>query len=162
YESRLGDVGRAIDTYQAVLDRSPTHRGALESLARLFESKGELPRAAEALEKLLQQSTGQDAVKLAIRLSELFPKLKDERSAERALEQGLAQEPTNAEIRKRLAQTYERTREWGRLAELIAADADATSQPAEKVRLYRSAAQLYTAQQNDPASAAGLLEKAST
>jgi tetratricopeptide (TPR) repeat protein len=161
YESRLGDMGRAIDTYQAVLGRSPAHRGALESLARLFEAKGELPRAAEVLEKLLEQSTGQDAVKLAIRLSELFTKLKDERSAERALERGLAQEPTHAEIRKRLAQTYERTREWGRLAELIAADADASPLAAEKVRLYRSAAQLYIAQQNDPASAAGLLEKAS-
>src|SRR5439155_25298877 len=38
YESRLGDVGKAIETYQAVLEREPGHKGALESLARLFEA----------------------------------------------------------------------------------------------------------------------------
>src|SRR5262249_42879210 len=74
YESRLGDVGRAIETYQAVLERDPSHKGALESLARLFESKGELESASEALEKLLALAQGRRAVDLALRLSEVFVK----------------------------------------------------------------------------------------
>src|SRR5262249_7223845 len=161
YESRLGDVGRAIETYQAVLERDPSHKGALESLARLFESKGELESASEALEKLLALAQGRRAVDLALRLSEVFVKLKDDSSTERALERGLAAEPENAEIRRKLAQTYERTQNWGRLAALMAAEAETAHDVAEKVRAYRAAADLFLTKQKDPAAAAALLEKAS-
>jgi tetratricopeptide (TPR) repeat protein len=161
YESRLGDVARAIETYQAVLERAPSHPSALESLARLYESKGELARAAEALEKLLVLAQGQNAVTLALRLADLYAKLKDDGRAERALERGLSQDPSHAEIRKRLSQIYERTHEWGRLADLIASDAENAPTTGDKVRLYRSAADLHLAKQSDPAAAARLLEKAS-
>jgi len=161
YETRLGDVSKAIETYQAVLARDPSHRGALESLSRLFDAKGELRNAAEALEKLLLLSQGRDAVNLAIRLADVFTKLKDDASTERVLERGLASEPRNAEVRTRLAQAYERTQNWNRLAELMAADADATSETVDKVRGYRTAADLYLTKHKDPAAAATLLEKAS-
>src|SRR5439155_15394007 len=138
-----GDVGKAIETYQAVLEREPGHKGALESLARLFEAKGELRSASEALEKLLDLAQGSGAVELAIRLADVFARLKDDPSTERALERGLASEPTNAEIRRRLAQTYERTQNWGRLAALMAAEAETATDVAEKVRVYRAAADLF-------------------
>jgi tetratricopeptide (TPR) repeat protein len=161
YESRLGDVGKAIETYQAVLERDPSHKGALESLARLFESKGELRSASDALEKLLGLAEGRRAVDLALRLSDVFVRLKDDASTERALERGLAAEPENGEIRRQLGQTYERTQNWGRLAALMAAEAEAASDVAEKVRVYRAAADLFLTKQKDPAAAAALLEKAS-
>src|SRR6185295_5729036 len=72
YESRLGDVGKSIEAYQAVLDRDAGHQGALLSLARLFEGKGELKSASEALERLLDLSQGQSAVDLSIRLADVF------------------------------------------------------------------------------------------
>ena len=72
YESRLGDVGKAIETYQAVLARDPGHRGALESLARLYEGKGDLKSSSEALEKLLELSQGDEAVSLALRLADVY------------------------------------------------------------------------------------------
>ncbi|HKQ71040.1 MAG TPA: tetratricopeptide repeat protein, partial [Polyangiaceae bacterium] len=161
YESRLGDVGKAIETYQAVLDRDGTHKGALESLARLYEAKGDVKNASATLEKLLALSDGTTAVTLAVRLADAFAKLKDDDSAERALERGLASDPASSEIRKRLAQTYERTQKWGRLAELMAGDAEATADVSERVRIYRVAADLHLAKQNDPAAASALLEKAS-
>jgi tetratricopeptide (TPR) repeat protein len=161
YESRLGDVGKAIETYEAVLDREPAHKGALESLARLFEAKGELKSASEALEKLLSLAQGSEAVALAIRLADVFVRLKDDASTERALERGLASEPNNPEIRRRLAQTYERTQNWGRLAALMAAEAETATEVSDKVRVYRAAADLFMTRQKDPAAAASLLEKAS-
>src|SRR6185295_2118343 len=108
FESRLGNAAKAIETYEAVLARDPGHRGALEALARLFEKKGELARAAEALEKLLGMSSGADAVATALRLSDVFAKLKDDEGVRRVLERGLAADPAAADIRSRLATLYER------------------------------------------------------
>jgi tetratricopeptide (TPR) repeat protein len=103
YESRLGDVGKAIETYQAVLERDAVHRGALQALARLFESRSDSRSASEMLERLLVQSHGQEAVGISLRLAEVFGKLKDDESVERALETGLRQPTT--EIRRLLLAT---------------------------------------------------------
>jgi tetratricopeptide (TPR) repeat protein len=161
YESRLGDVGSAIETYQAVLARDASHRGALESLARLHEGKGDLRNTSDVLEKLLGLSEGEEAVRLAVRLADVFTKLKDDEATERALERGLGSDPKNADIRRRLAQTYEKTHKWGKLADLMANDAESATSDAEKARMFRAAADLHITKQNDPASAANLLEKAS-
>ena len=97
YEVRLADTGKAIETYQAVLARDPAHRGVLEALARLFEAKGELKPSSEALEKLLAQSHGEEAVTPRASTCRCYSKLKDDEGAERALELGLAQiRPTPA------------------------------------------------------------------
>jgi tetratricopeptide (TPR) repeat protein len=160
YESRLGDAGKAIETYQAVLERDVVHRGALEALARLFEARSDARGASEMLERLLVQSHGKDAVGISLRLADVFTKLKDDESVERALEGGLRAEPSHAEIRQRLLQAYEKTGKWGRVAELMAEGAEATNDTAEKVRVFRAAAELHLSKQKDPASAALLLEKA--
>jgi tetratricopeptide (TPR) repeat protein len=160
YESRLGDAGKAIETYQAVLERDTVHRGALEALARLFEARSDARGASEMLERLLVQSHGQEAVGISLRLADVFTKLKDDASVERALESGLRAEPNYAEIRQRLLQAYEKTGKWGRVAELMAEGAEATNDTAEKVRVFRAAAELHLSKQKDPASAALLLEKA--
>jgi tetratricopeptide (TPR) repeat protein len=100
-------------------------------------------------------------VSLSVRLADVFVRLKDEASSERALERGLASEPNNPDLRRRLAQTYEKTQNWGRLAALMAAEAESATDVAEKVRVYRAAADLFLTKQKDPAAAASLLEKAS-
>ena len=46
YEGRLKDTTRALETYEAVLEREATHRGALEAVARLAEGRGAWERAA--------------------------------------------------------------------------------------------------------------------
>jgi tetratricopeptide (TPR) repeat protein len=160
YESRLGDVDRAIETYQAVLERDAVHHSALTALARLFEARGDAQSASEMLERLLGQSHGPEAVSISLRLAEVFTKLKDDESVERALESGLRADPRHADIRQRLLHAYEKTGKWGRVAELMAEGAEATNDTAEKVRVYRAAADLHLSKQKDPAAAALLLEKA--
>jgi golgin subfamily B member 1 len=160
YESRLGNTVKAIETYEAVLDREPQHKQALEALGRLFESKGELAKAGAALEKLLSVSEGTDAVALVIRLADIFLQLKDDTGAERVLERGVAIEQTNTEIRKRLAQAYERMQNWGGLARLVSGDAEAATDTDTKVQLYRTAARLFLEKQKDAVQSAALLERA--
>jgi tetratricopeptide (TPR) repeat protein len=161
YESKLGDSAKAIETYEAVLARDAGHAGALESLARLFEKRGELAKAAESLDKLLALRKGAEAIELALRVADLYGKLKDDAKARRALEQGLTIDPNDAKIRGRLAATYDKLGDFAKLAELLAGDAEAAAENSAKIKLYREAANLYTTKQNDAAAAALLLEKAS-
>ncbi len=167
YETRLNDVAKAIETYQAVIERDASHKGALLSLARLFEQKGDKEKTAEVLEKYLVGATGEDAVKTVQRLADLYTAQKREDDVRRVLELGLkASEgatptPLTADIRKRLLGLYEKQKAWTELANLISGDAELATDVAEKVRLYRKAAEIHQTKRSDPAAAAELLVKAS-
>ena len=113
YESRLGDSAKAIEAYEQVLSRDAKHRGALEALGRLFEARGDHAKAAETLEKLLEQLEGDDAVTLAMRLADIFTKTKDDQGQRRVLERGLQAKKDSTAVRERLRKLYERTGRLG-------------------------------------------------
>jgi tetratricopeptide (TPR) repeat protein len=159
-ETRLGDVPKAIDTYRAVLERDPSHGGALLALARLYEQKGDKAEAARTLETILAAASGEEAVKTALRLADLYGALDDVDAARKALERGLAADGTAKPIRQRLLSLYEKQAAWTELADLVTGDANAASEAAEKVVLYRKAADIHLAKRSDPGSAADLLVKA--
>jgi len=161
YESRLNDKAKAIASYEQVLARNPSHRGALESLGRLFESRGELDKATSTLEKLLGQLTGDDAVALALRLDELFTQLKDDAGSRRVLEAGLSARRDSRPVRDRLRKLYERTTAWAEVASLVAEDADAATDTATKLKLLQEAAEIHASRRGDHAASAAMLEKAS-
>jgi tetratricopeptide (TPR) repeat protein len=160
YESRLGDRARAIDTYRAVLERDPSHRGALECLARLYQSESRLADAAEVLDQLLGMSTGKDAVDLAVRLSEIHDKLGAPDQATLALERGLEQDQQQPELRTRLRKAYEAQEAWEKLGALLTQDADFAKTDEERVGLLRRAAKLHAERRNDHEKAAELLNQA--
>ncbi len=161
FEKRLNNVAKAIETYQAVLERDSKHKGALLSLARLHEKKGAKADAAKALETVLEGVSGDEAVQIALRLGDLYTGLKDEAAVRRVLEVGLRANDRASDIRKKLHALYEKQQAWGELADLIKGDADAATDDAQKVQLYRKAAEIHLGKRNDPGSAADLLEKAS-
>lgn len=161
YDSRLGNRDKAIETYQQVLEREPSHRGALEALGRLYESQGDMRQAAATLDKLLSQLSGDEAVELALRLATIYGKLKDDAGERRALEAGLAARRDAREVRDRLRKLYERTEAWAPVADLLAEDADQAGSDADKVKLLKQAADIHASKRQDMAAAAALLEKAS-
>lgn len=161
YESRLGDTAKAIETYETVLDRDASHKGALESLGRLFESKGEMAKAGETLEKLLALLEGDEAVALALRLAAVFEKTGDDDGSRRALERGLSIDRTAADVRATLRRLYERTKAWAEVADMLAEDAESAQSDEEKVRLLQQAADIHMTKRDDAGAAAKLLDKAS-
>lgn len=160
YESRLGDRARAIETYQGVLEREPSHRGALEALARLYVAGNQLTEAAATLDRLLAQSSGEDAVKLAGELADVHERLADKPAAARALARGLEAERGSAPLRSRLRALYESMGAWAELADLVVGDAELTSGD-DQVRFLRTAADIHAQKRNDHAAAADLLDRAS-
>ena len=161
YESRLNDTAKAISTYEQVLERDRSHRGALESLGRLFESRGDFDKAAATLEKLLGLLAGDAAVALALRLAALYAKLKDDVGARRTLEHAFKVQRGAREVRDRLRTLYERTDAWVEVANLIVEDAELASDNPSKLKLLQEAATIHVAKRSDHAAASSVLEKAS-
>jgi tetratricopeptide (TPR) repeat protein len=161
FETRLNDIAKAIETYKEVIGKAGSHKGARLALARLHEHRGEKAEAAQQLENVLEGVTGEEAVKTALRLADLHGALKQDDDVRRVLERGLAADATAPEVRKRLLALYEKQKAWEELAGLIKGDAEAATEPAEKVRLYRKAAEIHQQKRSDPGAAADLLVKAS-
>jgi tetratricopeptide (TPR) repeat protein len=102
-----------------------------------------------------------EAVETAIRLADLYGPLKQEADVRRVLERGLGADSSATGIRKRLLVLYEKLGAWAELADLVKGDAEAATEAADKVRLYRKAAEIHQQKREDPAAAADLLVKAS-
>jgi tetratricopeptide (TPR) repeat protein len=161
YEVRLNDSKKAIETYLSVLERDAKHKGALFALARLYEHRGEKAEAAKMLETYLGEVSGEEAVKTALRLADIYAGLKDEAQVRKALERGLDADDKAPEIRKRLLALYEKQQAWAELAALITGNAEMATAVPEKIMLFRKAADIHLTKRNEPGSAADLLEKAS-
>jgi tetratricopeptide (TPR) repeat protein len=134
-EGRLGDVGAALATFEDVLAKDGSHRGALEAVARIAEKRAEWERAANALSKLVDLASDADGVQWARRLAEAREKLGDAEGAETALQKGLKLDPANVDLRATLRTRWEKAEKWSELAELLVGDADlvAAANPGAKV-----------------------------
>jgi golgin subfamily B member 1 len=161
-ETRLGDVGRAVATYRAVLDGRPQHRPALEALIRLHESQGDIAEASILLQSLVSIAPVSEHSHLDVRLADMRERVGDEQGAIGALQHALASDPMNKEIRVRARALSEKMGDWGRVALLLSDEADLASAATDKVGVLRDAAGVLAEKLQDWSSAAALLEKAST
>lgn len=164
-ESRVKDTGRALATFEAVLERDPSHRGALEAVARLAEARDAWDRSASALDALVSISSGADVVTFALRLAGAREKLGDADGVEDALGRALAVDVRDENVRGRLRALFEKRKKWDRLAALLAEDADLVSGDddaanAQRVKILRQTAQIHVKERQAPADAVPLLERA--
>jgi len=165
YEHRLKDAGKALSTFEAVLERDATHHVALEAVARLAEGRQIWDKAASALERLVQtESDAKAGVAIALRLANAKEKLSSDEGVEQALVRALQFEAANGEVRDRLRALYEKNKKWSELAAFIAEDASLMQgnggKPAEVVKTLRRAADIHTKQRELPGDAVPLLERA--
>jgi tetratricopeptide (TPR) repeat protein len=165
YEHRLKDAGKALATFEAVLERDATHHGALEAVARLAEGRQIWDKAASALERLVQtESDSKHGVALALRLANAKEKLMSDEGVEQALVRALQFESANTEVRDRLRALYEKNKKWSELAAFVAEDASLMQgnggKPADVVKTLRRAADIHIKQRELPGDAVPLLEKA--
>lgn len=161
-DERLGDRARAANVYERVLEGDPQHVGALRALSELYLAEGDLPRAAEMLERRLQCVQGSERVDVAYRLAELFETKLDSRAgAENALRQALMAGEREPDTRERLGKLFERAGDFGALATLMAEDVERTVDLQHKVALLRRISDLYRSKLEDAVSASTYLERAS-
>ena len=151
----------SVSLCRNVLERDPEHRGALEALARLCKGASDHAEAAAAYERLLELSSGEQRVAVALELADEYDQIDDASGSIRALERGLQADERDPRLRTRLQTLYESGEQWDKLAGLLARNAEWLEDPAEKVTLLRAAADIHSTQRGDPAAAAELLDRAS-
>ncbi len=117
----VGDIDTAISRYENILaDLDATCRPALQAIADLQEARGNLPEAADALERELKLVADlQERGQIAGRLARLYDKLDDPRNAIRALDLVRKVDLEDFDALTRLSELCERTEQWGRVAELL-------------------------------------------
>jgi tetratricopeptide (TPR) repeat protein len=129
----VGDVDLAIVRYERIVSElDPTCRLALQAIADLQEARENQGAAAEALEKeLLLVADSGDRGQIAGRLARLYEQLDDPKSAVRALEVVCKADPDDFDSLARLCDLCEKTEQWDRVAELLAARIEVEADEAE-------------------------------
>lgn len=176
-EGRLKDTGRALATYEAVLEQDATHRGALEAVARITEERSDHERAAAALAKLVEVAEPAEAKAFALRLADVHQKRDDLDGVEDALKQAIRLVPPGRDVRPRLLAAFEKRKKWAELADMLVEEAELakpTVMPtvattgsippppelSDSVKLLRRAAEIHLKERNSPPDAVPVLEKA--
>jgi len=176
-ESRLKDTGRALATYEAVLEQDASHRSALEAVARITEGRSDYERAASALAKLVEVSEPTDAKSFALRLADVRQKRDDLDGMEDALRKAISLVPPGRDVRPRLLAAFEKRKKWAELADMLVEEAELAKpevMPAlpttgsipppgevmDSVKLLRRAAEIHLKERNSPPDAVPVLEKA--
>jgi tetratricopeptide (TPR) repeat protein len=158
WETRLDDVGRALADYREGAELGGEI--ALEALARLHGARGEFAQVAEALARLVTQSSREALAARALRLADAHVALGERRAARACLEQAAQSALDASAVRRRLAELYREDRDYARLAELLATEASRAPEARSRVALLREAALLHVEQRGQPQDAVPLLEQA--
>lgn len=157
-EQRLGDRKRAIVNHEAGAKLGG--EASLSALARIFREQGELPRAADALERLLSLEGTELIAERALELLGVYRDLGTPERARPALERAAKLAIDASAVRAALADLYRDLRDHGALAALLAEEAGRASDRRQRIGLLRDAAEIHLTHRDDPAQAAPLLEQA--
>lgn len=123
---RLSQVIEATDPTM------PEHREALEKLASVGEADGAWLDAMDAYQRLLSIVEPDARSALAVKLAEACDRADQPERAQVALEQALVATPDDDMLQKKLRVVYERAGEFGKLGDLLLAEADAEEDPAKQ------------------------------
>ncbi len=158
FSEKLGDLERARVAFKAGWEQGSLD--CLRALTQILETTAQTEQAAEALEALLVRVEGDERESTVLRLADAHSALGDLAVAARHIE-GVRESGTDSSaLRTRLAQLYQTTEQFAKLAALLAQDADSLGEPrAQAVRL-AEAAEVYLKRLSDPRSAVPLLARA--
>ncbi|HXK18490.1 MAG TPA: tetratricopeptide repeat protein, partial [Polyangiaceae bacterium] len=157
-EQRLADRKRAISNHEAGAKLGG--EASLTALARIFREQGELPRAADALERLLMLDSSELIAERALELLSVCRELGAKERARPALERAARMAIDAQAVRAALATLYRELADHAALAALLAEEAGRTTDRRQHIALLREAAEIQLVHRNDPALAAPLLEQA--
>jgi tetratricopeptide (TPR) repeat protein len=180
YDRELKDVGKAIETYQAILDLDADEMPAIQALDRLY---GQAERWYDLLANLERQVELSDMageiVGLKYRIGQLWQlRLGDQARAIESYREALAMEPSHAEtlaaldgmIRKKdgepvaaarvLEPIYEASGEYAKLVEVLEVIIAHTEDPLARVDLLHRTTAIHEQQLDQPRDAFAALARA--
>ena len=145
FEERLGDGGRAIETYKEILSVDPQNIAALKALERLYEKTGDMEHYLDVLEQQLDVTgTDDERISLYERMAAAWEEQfrKPERAWE-ALEKILLINDRHEPTLQTLERLYRQERRSAELVETLRRHINAVNDPAVRVDLYGQMGQVY-------------------
>ena len=161
YEHKLGDRALAIESYARIVARDERDRPALEASLRCFSRPSAGPMRLKSRARCSRRAAVRPRSPWRCS-SRTWPTggCGDFALAETALLQAQNADPNHEESRKRLRELYEKQRAYEKLVQLLAAEEQRTSDPAQKLALLNRLANLCRGELADPAAAVTYLERA--
>ncbi|MCK6590413.1 MAG: hypothetical protein L6Q76_22850, partial [Polyangiaceae bacterium] len=157
----LDDIEGAIERYEAILKSlDPKSRTAIRAIADLEEKRGNMQGAADALEREVPLTEGEDRVELAQRLARMYEgPLANPRGAIKALDLVHAADPEDFDAVARLQVLCEQVEDWPRVATLMATLIEVEGDEEEASRMTRHLAQILEERLNKGDEALAALER---
>ncbi|MCA9617680.1 MAG: hypothetical protein KC731_01585, partial [Myxococcales bacterium] len=157
----VGDVDGAVERYQTILaDFDPKNAYAMHAMADLEMRRSNHQGAAEALEKLLAISEGEQRIETARQLAQLYEgPLDDLDGAIRALEVVYQGDEQDFDAIDRLRRLSEKKEDWPRVATLLARLIEVEGDEEEASEMTRQLASIYRDELEQGDMALKVLEK---
>ncbi len=145
YEQQLGEVDRAIESYNDVLAFDPNEMRALDALGRLYEKISEWDRAIDISSHLVTLADDpRKQVDLYWRMGRIqYNQLSDAEGAEANLLRALAIDPGYVPAMEALTKQYSDRGDWLKAAQMMVRAEGYTPVAIDKVRLLFEAANIY-------------------
>jgi Tfp pilus assembly protein PilF len=139
----LGQTEEAVARLSGWASAHPEDRAAQRELGRLAALREDWASAAAAFRALVPLSEGPEQIAVVLELAEACEKLGDPLAAKQALELVHAQSPGEEAIRKRLRKMYQAAKEYRGWANLLIAEAEGSTDKAQRFELLCDAGDLY-------------------
>lgn len=141
--------------WQMVLDADPTHRTALDALARLHRAREQWPELVAVLGRKADGAHGEEATALRLAIADInADHLGDEDGAMAAYKRALALEPHNQTAMAGVERVLTRRAAWDELIRFHE-DRLAVAPPAERHAIYARIAEIQAEKQHNQAAAQG-------
>jgi len=158
---QIGSPERARKAYEKVLELSPDHAGALESLAHVRAATGDAVAALSAVESLAEKAgTAEGRADLWIRAAKMLEERGDRDGAIERYKKALDAQPQNAVASTCLRAAYLARGDATSAVELISRNIEVAEGNLAKARLYGEMAELLKDRLRDDARAAEAATKA--
>ncbi len=137
FSDEVGDIDRAIDAYQNIVDLDEANIPALEALSKLFEKQGDASRAIDAMTRVADLTTdGTQRVEMYYRIGKsLEEKLGDRMQAQERFEMALDLDPAHLPSLAALRTIAIDEADWDRAARYLEQEQMNTQAPRARAKL---------------------------
>jgi tetratricopeptide (TPR) repeat protein len=162
YADELGDLDRAIDSYQNIVDLDDTRLPALEALARLHERQGDTARSIDVMIRIADLTAdGAQRVDMYYRIGKaLDEKLSDRVQARERFEMALDLDPKHLPTLTALRTIATEDADWDNVARYLDSEQTYTDSPRAKARLLVELGKVQDQMLGDRAAAINAYERA--
>ncbi|HWO13524.1 MAG TPA: tetratricopeptide repeat protein, partial [Polyangiaceae bacterium] len=162
YADELGDLDRAIDSYQNIIDLDDARLPALEALARLHERQGDTARSIDVMIRIADLTAdGGQRVEMYYRIGKaLDEKLSDRVQARERFEMALDLEPKHLPTLTALRTIATEDADWDNVARYLEEEQKYTESPRTKARLLVELGKVQDQMLSDRAAAVSAYERA--